>query len=134
MTNRQILIQLPAAQHAALKAMADHVGLSLAAQARIAFQYYLDAHAPKVKPINPNDVGMGKYHEYVATMPAEFPNLTALSKWQTHILQLRSDYRLLASDTPIPEGKVHGVARIPDVSHETPESIDKDLAALNFDE
>lgn len=134
MSNRQILIQLPAVQHAALKAMADHVGLSLAAQARIAFQYYLDAHTLRVKPAPLSDVGMAKYHAYVDAMPAEFANLTTLSKWQTHILQLRSDYRLLASDTPVPEGKVFGVKHIPDATHETPESIAADLASLSFDE
>lgn len=72
MSSQKILIQLPAAQHAALKALADHVGLSVAAQARIAFQYYLDIHAPKPQTSRPTTQSgqaqtLADYQSMVAT-------------------------------------------------------------------
>lgn len=93
MSTQKILIQLPAAQHSALKAMADKVGLSVAAQARIAFQYYIEHHTPKDTMTKPSPNSLSELEQRMAELINDkrvFATDDDAHHWMSTFMQLRT--------------------------------------------
>lgn len=95
MSTQKILIQLPTTQHAALKSMADRVGISVAAQARIAFQYYIEQHTPKdtMPKTSTSGNSITDLEQRLATLINEkvvFESDTEAHNWMISFLQLRT--------------------------------------------
>lgn len=151
MTTQKILIQLPTAQHTALKGMADRVGISVAAQARIAFQYYIEHHVPKepiAKPSNNSTMELEQRLVELVNDKILFTTDDDAHQWMTSFMQLRTTLAQRTSrpkeafnmpawaaeqvqcdpDTgmySLPKYKAASVAK-----DETPESVESDLADL----
>lgn len=151
MTTQKILIQLPTAQHTALKGMADRVGISVAAQARIAFQYYIEHHVPKepmVKPSNNSTVELEQRFIELVNEKTVFTSDDEAHQWMTSFLQLRTTLAQRTSRPKesfnMPAWAAEQVQRDPDTGmfslpkykaaavskEETPESVESDLADL----
>lgn len=93
MSTQKILIQLPTSQHTALKSMADRVGISVAAQARIAFQYYIEHHMPKEPMVKQSPNSTTELEQRFIEMvnaKATFASNDDAHHWMTSFMQLRT--------------------------------------------